>query len=138
VYFSSVCMYALKISQIIRAVSEISSSEISKTLFKCPMNTSQKKSTSEIVYDDIETLPHGCIYLRILIISYLATFLATNSLSVLMCCKAVNQSINFSLNHFLLFFRMSPVPDKIVASKQATTAMQQVRHIVVCIYCLFT
>jgi len=33
-------------------------------------------------------------YLRILIISYLATFLGTNSLSVLMCHKAVNQSIN--------------------------------------------
>jgi len=35
-----------------------------------------------------------CIYLRILIIPYLATFLGTNSLSVLMCRKAVNQSIN--------------------------------------------
>jgi len=37
---------------------------------------------------------HCCIYLRILIISSLATFLGTNSLSVLMCHKAVNQSIN--------------------------------------------
>jgi len=37
---------------------------------------------------------HSCIYLRILIISYLATFLGTNSLSVLMCRKAVNQSID--------------------------------------------
>jgi len=37
---------------------------------------------------------HSYIYLRILIISYLATFLGTNSLSVLMCRKAVNQSIN--------------------------------------------
>jgi len=37
---------------------------------------------------------HSFIYLRILIISYLATFLGTNSLSVLMCRKAVNQSIN--------------------------------------------
>jgi len=36
---------------------------------------------------------HSCIYIRILIISYLATFLGTNSLSVLMCRKAVNQSI---------------------------------------------
>jgi len=36
---------------------------------------------------------HSCIYLRISIISYLATFLlGTNSLSVLMCRKAVNQS----------------------------------------------
>jgi len=35
---------------------------------------------------------HSCIYLRILNISYLATFLGTNSLSVLMCLKAVNQS----------------------------------------------
>jgi len=35
---------------------------------------------------------HSCIYLRILIISRLATFLGTNSLSVLMCRKAVNQS----------------------------------------------
>jgi len=37
---------------------------------------------------------HSCIYLRILIISYLATFLGTNGLSVPMCRKAVNQSIN--------------------------------------------
>jgi len=37
---------------------------------------------------------HSCIYLRILIISYLATFLGTNGLSGLMCRKAVNQSIN--------------------------------------------
>jgi len=36
---------------------------------------------------------HTHIYLRILIISYLATFLGTNSLSVLMCRKvAINQS----------------------------------------------
>jgi len=35
---------------------------------------------------------HSCIYLRILIISYLATFLGTNSLSVLMCRKAINQT----------------------------------------------
>jgi len=38
---------------------------------------------------------HSCIQLQILIISYLATFLGTNSLSVLMCRKAVNQSIAF-------------------------------------------
>jgi len=37
---------------------------------------------------------HSCIYLRILIISYLAMFLGTNSLSVRMCYKAVNQSIH--------------------------------------------
>jgi len=37
---------------------------------------------------------HSCIYLRILIISYLATFLGISSLSMLMCRKAVNQSIN--------------------------------------------
>jgi len=36
---------------------------------------------------------HSCIYLRIFIISYLATFLGTNSRSVLMCRKAVNQSL---------------------------------------------
>jgi len=35
---------------------------------------------------------HSCIHLRILIIPYLATFLGTKSLSVLMCRKAVNQS----------------------------------------------
>jgi len=34
---------------------------------------------------------HSCIYILILIISYLATFHGTNSLSVLMCRKAVNQ-----------------------------------------------
>jgi len=37
---------------------------------------------------------HCCIYLRILIISYLATFLGSNSLSVLMYHKAINQSIS--------------------------------------------
>jgi len=37
---------------------------------------------------------HSCINLRILIMSYLATFLDTNSFSVLMCRKAVNQSIH--------------------------------------------
>jgi len=36
---------------------------------------------------------HSCICIRILIISYLATFLGTNCLYVLMCRKAVNQSI---------------------------------------------
>jgi len=36
---------------------------------------------------------HSYINLRILIISYLATFLGTNSLSVPMCRKAVNQSV---------------------------------------------
>jgi len=41
---------------------------------------------------------HSCIYLQILIISFLATFLGTNSLSVLMCRKAVNQSINQSIS----------------------------------------
>jgi len=34
----------------------------------------------------------SCIYQRILVISFLATFLGTNSLSVRMCRKAVNQS----------------------------------------------
>jgi len=36
---------------------------------------------------------HSCIYLRILIISDLVTFFGTNSLYVLMCRKAVNQSM---------------------------------------------
>jgi len=36
---------------------------------------------------------HSCIYLRILIISYLAMFVGTNSHSVLICRKAVSQSI---------------------------------------------
>jgi len=36
---------------------------------------------------------HSCIYLRIMIISYSATFFGTNNLSVLMCRKEVNQSI---------------------------------------------
>jgi len=43
---------------------------------------------------------HSCIYLRILIISYLATFLGTNSLSVLICRKAVNQSKRLCQFHF--------------------------------------
>jgi len=45
---------------------------------------------------------HSCICLRILIISYLATFLGTNSFSVLIGRKAVNQSINQSINQGLL------------------------------------
>jgi len=40
---------------------------------------------------------HSSCYLRILFISYLATFLGTNNLSALMCHKAVNQSINQSM-----------------------------------------
>jgi len=36
-----------------------------------------------------------------LILSDLATFLGTNSLSVLMCCKAVSQSINQSINQLI-------------------------------------
>jgi len=48
---------------------------------------------------------NSCIYLRILIISYLATLLGTNSLSVLLCRKAVNQSINqFEYFHSLMCF----------------------------------
>jgi len=39
---------------------------------------------------------YSSIYLRILIISYLAKFLGTYSLSVLMCRKAVNQSVNLA------------------------------------------
>jgi len=35
---------------------------------------------------------HSCVFLRILIISSLATFLVTNSFSVRMCREAVNQS----------------------------------------------
>jgi len=41
---------------------------------------------------------HNCIYL--FIISYLATCRGTNGLSVLMCRKTVNQSINQSINLF--------------------------------------
>jgi len=41
---------------------------------------------------------HSCIYLRILIISYLASFLGTDSLSVLIFCSSVKQSINQSIN----------------------------------------
>jgi len=38
---------------------------------------------------------HSCIYLRILVISYLAMFHDTNSPFALMCRKAVNQSIEW-------------------------------------------
>jgi len=41
---------------------------------------------------------HSCIFLRILIITYWATFLGTNSLFVLMCRKTINQSINQSIS----------------------------------------
>jgi len=46
---------------------------------------------------------HSCIYLRILIISYLATFLGNNSLYV-MCCKAVSQSTFKLWKSALAFF----------------------------------
>jgi len=52
---------------------------------------------------------HSCIYLRMLIISYLTTFFGTNSLSVLMCRKAVNQSKLVSLSHSPPLFRASSV-----------------------------
>jgi len=42
---------------------------------------------------------HSCIYLRILIISSLATSFDCNSLSVLMCRKAVNQSISIPISN---------------------------------------
>jgi len=48
---------------------------------------------------------HSCCYLRILIISELAMFLGTNSLSVLMCRKAVNQKLRL---HSLLLAVGSP------------------------------
>jgi len=46
----------------------------------------------------------SCIYLRIVIISCSATFLGTNSLYMLMCRKAVNQSINHLV---LIYFHSS-------------------------------
>jgi len=49
--------------------------QIEVSAVKVPTNNEQSKQYNE---------PH----------SYLATFLGTNSLSVLMCRKAVNQSIN--------------------------------------------
>jgi len=45
----------------------------------------------------------SCIYLRILIIPYLATFLGTSSLSVLICRKAVNQSITVQARYTFEF-----------------------------------
>jgi len=45
---------------------------------------------------------HRCICLRILIISCLATFLGTNSLSVLMCRKAVNQSTFYQIFSWII------------------------------------
>jgi len=61
---------------------------------------------------------HSCIYLRILIISYLATLLDTNSLSVLMCRKAVNQSIRLwdkGLCMFLVVIEiMHPYDDNMI------------------------
>jgi len=50
---------------------------------------------------------HSFIYLRILIISYLATFLGTNSLSVLMCLIVVNQYINQSINQSIYLIHHS-------------------------------
>jgi len=73
---------------------------------------------------------HSYIYIRILIISYLATFLGTNSISVLMCRKAVNQSINQSIwwNHVVLGLQSSnPLNPKYISDvksniQQHTTA----------------
>jgi len=61
---------------------------------------------------------HSCIYQRILIISYLATFLGTNSLSVLMCRKVVNQSVNiyFRLMAAIFDLRHAQTSDNIPTS----------------------
>jgi len=58
---------------------------------------------------------HSCIYLQILIICYLATFLGTNSLSMLMCRKAINQSISYCpsywyANAIICLFLISYIP----------------------------
>jgi len=60
---------------------------------------------------------HICIYLRILIISYLATFLGTNSLSVLMCRKAVNQSINQSHQRWMDDMQVSSSRQQVLSEK---------------------
>jgi len=74
---------------------------------------------------------HSCIYLWILIISYLAAFLGTNSLYVLMCCKAVNQSINTTYFHF-------QYNNDIIISKVSHCEMSWERHyhwkILLCLY----
>jgi len=57
---------------------------------------------------------NSCIYLQILIMSYLATFLDTNSLSVLMCRKAVNQSIiatSLDIDIKALYKERSQIPE---------------------------
>jgi len=56
---------------------------------------------------------HSNIFLRIVIISYLATFLGTNSLSVLMCRKAVNQSILKIAVTFAFFQSQGTLPHSI-------------------------
>jgi len=66
-------------------------------------------------------LIHSFIYLRIVIISYLATFLGTNSLSVLMCRKAINQSINQSCLNVCIDIRMLRLfPDWFILSIRVT------------------
>jgi len=69
---------------------------------------------------------HSCIYLRILIISYLATFLGTNSLSVLMCRKAVNQSINQSINQPLSMISNSPWRRKLLHKSSRVVWRQKI------------
>jgi len=76
---------------------------------------------------------HSCIYLRILIISYLATFLGTNSLSVLKCRKAVNQSTNTFTSH--LFF---PYSEPVSTSRLSSDGRRDKITTPVLLMCLLT
>jgi len=87
----------------------------------------------------------SCIYLRILIISYLATFLGTNSISVLMYHEVVNQS-NSALHLYLSLIsyhrpsctRISacwPIPTKsdaiLLNTRQRNSTLSNISQIIV-------
>jgi len=74
----------------------------------------------------------SCIYLRILIISYLATFLGTNSLSVLMCRKAIYQSIHCSYTNIAATHALPLLQDVNPSSKNGFASWIILVKIVCC------
>jgi len=94
---------------------------------------------SAFLHTHTHTHTHSCIYLRILIISYLATFLGANCLSAAMCRKAVNQPTIPHINHSLqsyaarMYALPPPIPDdpflgpRIVSS--SCTGLHDVRDV---------